>query len=430
MAALSLDTDVYRRKIDKRLINLIERPDITKKNQQHLRDFFDWIIENGQSKGTALDYIRCVSLYIRGTKKDLKSITLEDIKAWMRSLNTSDKTDSTKVTYKVKLKRFVKFLKGLHYSRDYPPEVSWIKTRMSNKTKLPEDLLTKKEAMRLIGACLNPRDKALISLLYETGLRIGEALTLQVKSLEFDTKGAHLKVSNVNKTGGRRVLVRNSLPLIQNWLNHHPVRDEDGKVDPEAPFWVTINASKTGDPTPRPYTYRAFSEALSGAKRRARIKKRVHPHLLRHSAATNLAPKVKEFAMKQYFGWTMDSNMPAVYIHLSGKEVDNEILAARGMDIKTIEDPNIFKPIVCANCGAENPPDAKLCVNCHLPPNDAALADKIKKEQMMTSLIELSEGIKGLDERQLGFMKYMVDNLSKRDFEGYAKERNIEVPIP
>jgi len=50
-----------------------------------------------------------------------------------------------------------------------------------------------------VSSAINPRDKAFISLLYESGCRIGELLNLKIKNVEFDANGAVLIV-NV-KTG-------------------------------------------------------------------------------------------------------------------------------------------------------------------------------------------------------------------------------------
>jgi integrase len=54
--------------------------------------------------------------------------------------------------------------------------------------------------------------------------------------------------------------------------------------------------------------------------------RRVYPHLLRHSRATHLAKFLTESQLKAYFGWTQDSKMTRIYIHLSGKDVDEAIL--------------------------------------------------------------------------------------------------------
>jgi len=65
-------------------------------------------------------------------------------------------------------------------------------------------MLTEAEVELLISKALNPRDKALIALLADSGLRIGEALKLRVKDIYFDDYGAFL-IAPEGKTGARRV---------------------------------------------------------------------------------------------------------------------------------------------------------------------------------------------------------------------------------
>jgi site-specific recombinase XerC len=57
----------------------------------------------------------------------------------------------------------------------------------------------------MLDATLNMRDKALISLLYDSGCRISELLTMDRKDLGFDQYGAKITVSG--KTGVRAVRI-------------------------------------------------------------------------------------------------------------------------------------------------------------------------------------------------------------------------------
>ncbi len=63
---------------------------------------------------------------------------------------------------------------------------------------------------------------------------------------------------------------------------------------------------------------------------KAGIKKRIHPHLFRHSRSTHLAKHLTEAQMKQYLGWVQGSDMAAIYVHLSGRDVDDALLRCTG----------------------------------------------------------------------------------------------------
>ncbi len=118
-----------------------------------------------------------------------------------------------------------KFYKWLRNSETYPPEVSWIKTIVNNRHRLlPEELLTEDEVKKMTEKAERPRDSALIMTLYEGGFRVGEIFGLQMKHVSFDSNGAQIMVAG--KTGMRRVRIIASAPLLTQWLENHP-RKED-----------------------------------------------------------------------------------------------------------------------------------------------------------------------------------------------------------
>jgi len=72
----------------------------------------------------------------------------------------------------------------------------------------------------MIEACDNPRDRALVHVLYESGARSGELLNMKIGDVEFDQYGAVIRVCG--KTGPRRLRLIESVPDLQLWLSMHP----------------------------------------------------------------------------------------------------------------------------------------------------------------------------------------------------------------
>ena len=70
---------------------------------------------------------------------------------------------------------------------------------------LPEEILAPEDIKGISSAATNPRNRAMVAVLYESGCRIGEFLGLKLKNVEFDIHGAVIIVSG--KTGMRRVRV-------------------------------------------------------------------------------------------------------------------------------------------------------------------------------------------------------------------------------
>jgi integrase/recombinase XerD len=108
-------------------------------------------------------------------------------------IERDDTSFETKRTEKECKKCFYRWLKGGEEGQEYPLEVRWIKTkRAKNHNFLPGNLLTD-EVKLMAESCPNPRDRAFL-LIYETGGRIGEILSLSLRAISFDKYGAILTV--------------------------------------------------------------------------------------------------------------------------------------------------------------------------------------------------------------------------------------------
>jgi integrase/recombinase XerD len=56
-----------------------------------------------------------------------------------------------------------------------------------------------------------------------------------------------------------------------------------------------------------------------------------------------MANYLTEAQMNVYFGWTQGSDMPGVYVHLSGRDIDDAVLNANGIVQKDVSTPNVQK---------------------------------------------------------------------------------------
>lgn len=153
---------------------------------------------------------------------------------------------------------------------------------MTTKGKrFPVEVLTDPEVQALIRVCSNRaptgvRNKALIVLLYRSGLRISEALDLAPKDLDADT-GA-IRVLNGKGNKARTVgLDPGGFAMVSRWLEMRAKRGINGR----ALLFCTL----TGGPMKTAYV-RGLLPRLA---RKAGIAKRVHPHGLRHTFAAQLA---------------------------------------------------------------------------------------------------------------------------------------------
>ncbi|MDH5782722.1 MAG: site-specific integrase [Candidatus Bathyarchaeota archaeon] len=139
----------------------------------------------------------------------------------------------------------------------YPKAVSWLRPKQPKSTLKASDLLNPNDVKKLINATMDLRLKALIAVCYECGLRIGEALNLRIENVKLEEQCVSLTVSG--KTGPRLAYAIESLPLLMQWLDQHPDRN-----NPEAWLW-------TDDSTP--LTYDQARQKLSQTRKKAKIHK-------------------------------------------------------------------------------------------------------------------------------------------------------------
>jgi len=162
----------------------------------------------------------------------------------------------------------------------------------------------------------------------------------------------------------------------------------------------------------QPVEYNSFSHLIKRIAEKAGIRKRVYPHLFRHSRATALAGKLTEAQMKEYFGWVQSSEMAATYVHLSGRDVDNAMLALQGMVKPEEKTEEVMKVHICSRCQEKNSPIAKFCLRCGSP-MDAQIAMQVEEHRKIGNEV-LSELAKDPETLEFLFKKAVQLGLEKK----------------
>jgi site-specific recombinase XerD len=272
------------------------------------------------------------------------------------------------------LRLFYKWLYRDEIPEGYPPCVRKlgeliVKPRLDERSRVKssDDLLTDEELLALLRACEDAstvrqakRDKALIAVLYETGCRLGEIVNLKNKDVKATEYG--FKVTLVGKTGMREVPLVDSAKYLLEWANVHPRPN-----DPEAPLFVALSRKSFGEKLTSDGVYTLIKKLA----RRAQIKKHVFPHLFRHTRATELTAYTSEAFLRKILGWSKSSTTPAVYIHLSGRDVEREVLRIHGIVPEEQLKP-ILEEQICPSCKAKNDPHVLFCTQCGSPLKNGA----------------------------------------------------------
>jgi len=334
---------------------------------------------NGNKVATRLNSMEVLyHLQQYAKNRDFKHLTKEDIMGFLefekhgrfkdtRYKRKHDKpsrdvvADSTMNLRRQLVRKFFAFVHN--YKKGYPPVVDWMKVpkigRDRNRRINPSDLLVPEEIYIIISHAESPRDKALLSFLAESGCRIGEASTLRVKNVVFTQRGVEVRVNG--KTGLRTIPLVVSRPDLENWLNNFHLFASE----PEAPLFPRLNNKQLRFNLQTSGIWNVVNKTVARASlvMKSLKKKSISPHSFRHARATELARLGwTEAMLRVYFGWTDDSTMPSVYIHLSQSDIAKRYYRMYGKDEAGEEaTPRLEENAPCPHCGIRNPTGYITC---------------------------------------------------------------------
>lgn len=359
----------------------------SKKDVDLILEFIEDCKSDRLSKARIEFYLRTLRLTCKYMEKDMIDNDIKDIKKCMAKIEGSDKLGEWgKQCYRISMKKFYRWVYNEKFNaklkdEEYPELVEWINTTMKDENhRLPEEILNEDDVKLLLDNCNNIRDKCLVALLWDSGCRIGEILSLQIKNVTFDKYGAQIIV--YGKTGSRRVRLVPSVPYLSNWIENHPK-----KTDPNTPLFINVGSKDFGNKM----SYPALDTMLRKLKIRSGIKKKINAHSFRHGRATYYASRVKESVLKEMFGWTQKSQMAGIYTHLSGRDVDREVLKAQGIVEEEKEVESKLVPKKCPRCNAENGATAKFCNKCSMVLDETIALELQQKEERAEKVFEKVE---------------------------------------
>ncbi len=362
-------------------------PKVSQQDKERVRAFVENLRVRALGTGRLAKHVQKLKVMLEILDVPLDRATRADVERLVLALEERHLRPVTLIDYLFIIKRFFKFVKYGNVDREtpYPAEVAWIKRRMKPSEGRTAEFLTPSEVKAMIAAAEKTRDKAMIAVGFEGGFRTGELLGLEIRDLSFDEMGVKAKVRG--KTGERIVRLISSAPLLTAYLETHPESS-----DPSAPLWLT----EVGNWKNKRVSWRGWNGSLQYIAKKAGIRgKRIHSYLLRHGSATDAAKYLSDAEMKVRYGWTMDSGMPAVYVHLSSQDLDPKL--ARMYSGRPLEPQRPeFAPDACPRCSEKNTPGMKFCGRCGTPLNRAELAkSSIETQEMKNDLQDIKRLLSG-----------------------------------
>jgi site-specific recombinase XerD len=171
-----------------------------------------------------------------------------------------------------------------------------------NKT-LP-DILSISDIKGLIENTSNMKHKLIIKLLYGTGLRVSEIVNLKKEDVNFEEGLIHIRLAKSKKD--RFVKIPES--IINDLKNYCDL--EGGKY--------LFESNRGGK-----LTTATIQAILKSSSKKAKIKKRVYPHLLRHSFATHLLEAGTDLRIIQKLLGHSDIKTTQIYTQISQASIKN-----------------------------------------------------------------------------------------------------------
>lgn len=171
---------------------------------------------------------------------------------------------------------FRQLLKYIRKSGFIPP-INWFEIKVPIPPDKEVDWLTPEEWEKVRNAfnlnwIVGIRDRALVEVLWATGMRIGEALSLNRNDIDWDAKEAWI-------VGGKKPYKKRKVYFTEDsfyWIRQYfLMRNENFD-----PLFVSLTGQRA--------TPCAVRRTIQEAMKRAGIKKRIHPHIFRSTHATNL----------------------------------------------------------------------------------------------------------------------------------------------
>lgn len=415
----------YKRMYESSLRTVLNSKQVSEGNKNVILDFIDKCHADGIKTKRIVKLIGMVRKLAEWADKDFAEFTEKDVtKLIADKIERGDFKDWTKWSYKRVIKKLFKFLKKEDIIKD-------IKVSFKKEERIsPDEVLEPDDIRKMLEAAENPRDKAIVSLLAEIGMRSEEARRLKISHLLLG-ENPKILVPGVKESPKIRELpVVDSVPYLTRWLEIHP-----GRKDPESYLFVSLSINCRN----RMLSHTRIFKLITGLKERTGITKPCYPHALRHAAASRLGRYFNESQLNWWFGWKAGSRMAGEYVHLGQNHIQDAYYRMRGVCVKCKKNDALPKsdfcdvcigdcsaaprrelePVKCPRCDTPNEATALLCKRCSLGLDPKARTDYDKSRSESAELRKQLEDMRGFKDR--------IEELIKEAVESRIKELGISI---
>ncbi len=294
-------------------------------------EFLQYVeIERGRSLNTVRNYDQYLSRFLDYTKlKDPKDITdaaVRDFRIWLNRQEAKKEKGMAPATlkkrtqnyYLIALRAFLKYL-----ARQNIPSLSPDRIELAKVPERSLDLITIEELERILKApdtstLKGLRDKAILEMLFSTGLRVSELCSLP--------RDINLKLDELSVRGkGEKVRVvfisEDAKQAVKKYLDKRDDMDDALFVQIAGKGKETQKLAKNKDSlrlTPRSVERIIKQYAINSG-----VSKKVTPHVIRHSFATDLLRNGADLRSVQMLLGHANINTTQIYTHVTDAQLKN-----------------------------------------------------------------------------------------------------------
>lgn len=278
-------------------------------NDRLINDFKNYLeLERNYSNNTSLSYVKDVALFSDFIKKDLLLVDKKDIEKYIRSLNKSSKTISHVIS---SLKSFYNYYMRMGNIKSNPTDEI---DRPKIEKKIPE-FLTLEEVSSLLNFEVNnefeARNKAILELLYSSGLRISELTSLELSNIDLD----ECLVRVMGKGSKERIVPLGdyAIDALKEYIYfYRPILNKNNSS------YVFLN--NRGGVLSRQFIFKVIKEECI----KKGIRKNVSPHTLRHTFATHLLKNGADLRIIQELLGHENLSTTQIYTHLTNDKLKHD----------------------------------------------------------------------------------------------------------
>ena len=271
--------------------------DLTTAEKKILNNFYLFLKGKRYSQSTIQTYTIFVADFINfHTKTPLEELTNRDVELFIETVFIER-------NYSVSSQR--QFISALKIFTVFYPQIKInnLSLERPKKSRLLPNVLSQEEVLRIIQYTQNIKHRAILTLLYSCGLRIGELINLKLIDFHIDRKQLIVKKGKGRKD--RYVSLADSfLPLLSNYYHSYK---------PTIYFVEEQNGGK--------YSAESIRSFLRKSCKKAGIRKPVTPHTLRHSYATHLLENGVDLRYIQTLLGHSKPETTMIYTHVQRKDL-------------------------------------------------------------------------------------------------------------